>query len=192
MPRPMSTAMLDWLNGTVLPIGVFVEATFLSGTVYLWSGMGSIVWNGQTWIGLGAMAAISAIEEGSTVEARGVTMTLSGFDPGLLPAVMTEFALLRPVVIYLVGFNEGEIIDNPLTVFSGEMGQPTVDVSGVTATIAINCESFLLDLDVATERRYTADDQQSDWPGDLGMNFVNSIQEITIYWGAAPTSGANV
>jgi hypothetical protein len=192
MPRPMSTAMLDWLNGTVLPIGIFVEAIFLSGPVYLWSGMGSISWNGQTWTGLGAMASVSPVEEGSTVEAKGVTLTLSGFDSALLPDAMNEFALLLPVMIYLVGFNEGEVIANPLLVFSGEMGQPSIEIPGTTASITINCESILVDLDVATDRRYTADDQQRDWPGDLGMNFVNSIQEITIYWGAAPTSTANI
>lgn len=183
--------MLDALTSTVVPIAILAEATFRTGTVYLWSGMGPLNWNGQTWQGVGALGSISPIEEGSTVEAKGVTITLSGFDPTLLPDVLNEFALLQPVNIYLACFNGGAIIADPLLAFSGRMDQPMIEV-GQSAKISINCETDLLDLNVATDRRYTQDDQQMDWPGDLGMNFVPAIQEITIYWGSAPIPGQNI
>jgi hypothetical protein len=70
------------------------------------------------------------------------------------------------------------------------MDQPTIDVDGTTATIAINCESRLLDMNVAVDRRYTNEDQQLDHPGDRGLEFVNSIQEVVIYWGRSPSSSA--
>jgi hypothetical protein len=34
-------------------------------------------------------------------------------------------------------------------------------------------------------------DQQYDYPGDLGCEFVAGIQEIQIYWGTLP-QGVNV
>lgn len=184
--------MVTAITSTELFPALFVAATFRSGPVYLWSGQGSITWNGQTWTGLGALGGVSQVEEGSTVEAKGLTLTLSGFDAALLPDVMNEFGLLLPVTVYLGCFNEGELIATPITMFAGRMDQPTVEVDSKTATISINCETVLLDMNVATDRRYTPEDQQRDWPGDLGMTFVPSISEVTIYFGTAPTSSANV
>jgi len=76
--------------------------------------------------------------------------------------------------------------------FSGRMDQPTIDVTGTLATIAINCENRLVEMNVAVDRRYTDEDQQMDYPGDLGFQFVNGIQEAQIYWGRSPSSQNNL
>ena len=45
------------------------------------------------------------------------------------------------------------------------------------------------------ERRYTHDDQQIDFPGDLGFEFVPKLQELNLVWGgqnvpvSAPSGG---
>jgi hypothetical protein len=192
MPRPMSTAMsIAIAQNQVYPC-VLVEATFQSGPVYLWSGYGTLVYGGNSYIGVGAMGSISPIEEGSTVEAKGVVLTFSGFDASLLPSVMTEFLLRKPAIVSLGLFNEGSLIANPLICFQGLMDRPQIDATGKVATITINCESELLDMSVSVERRYDQEDQARDWPGDLGMNFVVNIQEITIWFGEAPASSANI
>lgn len=192
MPRAMSTAMLAAINASELFPAIFVEATFATGPVYVWSGMGSITWNAQTWVGIGSLGSISTIDEGSTVEAKGIALTLSGIDPTLLADVLGEFSLGQPVTVYLGLFNGGALIDHPITSWAGRMDQPTIEVDGKAAMITINCESRLLDMNTAVDRRYTADDQQRDWPGDLCFNFVNAIQEMTLYWGTAPTSAGNI
>jgi hypothetical protein len=182
--------MLAAITAPVLELAVFVEATFATGPVYLWSGMGTITWNGQSWLGLGAIGGISPIEEGSTVEAKGITLTLSGFDSTLLPDVMSEFALLQPVSVWLACFNSGVLILNPILCFEGRMDQPMIEVTGKTATISINCESVMVDLNVSVDRRLSQEDQQRDWPGDLGLAYTEKIIERSINWGkSTPTTG---
>jgi hypothetical protein len=192
MPRSMSTAMTTWLTGDQLPVALFFMGTFQTGAVYLWTGYGSINWNGHTWLGLGKLGGIAPIAEASTVEAKGFAVTLSGIDATLLGDVLGEFQLNLPMATYIAGLNGGSIIADPLGAFIGRMDQPTVDIDGNTATIAINCESRFIEMNVAVERRYTADDQQRDWPGDLCFNFVNGIQELNITWGTAPTTQGNI
>lgn len=192
MPRAMSTAMQTAIAERVLSPAIFVEAWFRNGPVYLWSGMGSLSWNGQTWIGLGALGGISPLEDAGTVEARGITLTLSGIDPAILPDALAEMQLGLAVTVYLALFNEGVVIADPITAWAGRMDQPTVDVDGQKATLSINCENRLVDMNVAVDRRYTAEDQQLDYPGDLGLNFVNEIQEITFYVGVAPVAAGNI
>lgn len=187
----MSTAMQVAITAPVVPIAIFVQATFASGPVYLWSGLGPMSWNGQTWQGVGSLGRVSVIDEGTSVEARGMTLELSGFDSTLLPLVMGEFALLQAAYVYVACFNAGVLIDSPLVAFAGRMDASSIRVTGLTASISINCESIFVDMNVAVNRRYTADDQNRDWPGDLGMAFVWGIQEKGLYWGTAP-SGTNV
>ncbi len=189
MPRTASAAMVAALQASILCPAIFVEANFANGPVYVWSGYGSVTWNGQTWQGLGSLGSISNIEEGATVEAKGMTLTVSGVDPALLSDVLTDFQVGLPVTVWLGLFDaSGSLLADPIVSFAGRMDQPTISMSGEIATIGINCESRLLDMNVSVERRYTDADQQLDYPGDLGFGFVNSIQDVTIYWGRHPSS----
>ena len=191
--RNMTSAYLAAISSAMLRPALFVQATFVSGPLYVWSGMGPITWNGQTWIGVGTLGTVSTIEEGSTVSAKGVTLTLSGLDPTLLEDVMEEFQVGLPALVYLGVFDAtGALIADPVCCFSGRMDQPTIDISGTTASIAINCENRLVEMNVSVERRYTDEDQQLDYPGDLGFQFVNGIQDAQIYFGRSPSSKNNL
>jgi hypothetical protein len=190
--RAMSSAMLAAITSPGIQPAFFVMATFATGPVYLWSGIGSIVWNGHTWLGVGTLGSISVAEEGSTVEAKGITIGLSGFDSSFLTAVLGEFQLGLPVVVYLGLFADGALIASPITAWAGRMDQPTITVGGETADIKISCENRLIDLNTSVQRRYTNDDQQLVAPGDLGLSFQSGIQEVVIYWGVIPNSKNNV
>jgi hypothetical protein len=191
--RDMTSAYQAAISSAILRPALFVQATFVSGPLYVWSGMGPITWNGQTWIGVGTLGTVSTIEEGSTVSAKGVTLTLSGLDPTLLEDVMEEFQVGLPALVYLGVFDAtGALIADPVCCFSGRMDQPTIDISGTTASIAINCENRLVEMNVSVERRYTDEDQQLDYPGDLGFQFVNGIQDAQIYFGRSPSSKNNL
>ncbi len=192
MPRDVTPAFLAALASQQVRPAIFVEAHFVSGPVYLWTGLGSIVWNGHTWLGVGSLGSISTIEEGSAVEAKGITLTLSGVDASLLNLVTGEFQQGLPVTVSLGLFDDaGQLIPNPVLSFAGRTDQPRIEVSGDTATISIACENLLIDLNTSIERRYTNEDQQSEFPGDRGFEFVPSIQQRTIHWGQSASSTNN-
>lgn len=192
MPRDCTPDFAAALSQPVMRPAFFVEANFVSGPVYVWSGLGEITWSSKRWVGLGSMGSISTIEEGTDVEAKGITLTLSGLDGSLLKQTLQEYRPGLPVLIYLGLFDDsGALIADPVLSFSGRMDQPTIEVGADTATISINCENKLLMLNNSVERRYTNEDQQLDYPGDRGFEFVNSIQQTTIYWGRKPSSTNN-
>lgn len=193
MPRSMSPSFLTALqSGEIRPL-LFVEANFTSGPLYVWSGVGTITWNGRTWTGVGSLGSVSTIEEGSNVEAKGITLSLSGFDATLLTDVLVEFQVGLPVMVWLGLFDAtGALIPDPILSFAGRMDEPTLDVDGTTATILINCENQLVSMNVPVDRRYTNEDQRLDYPGDRALEFVNSIQDVTIYWGRTPSGHNNL
>jgi hypothetical protein len=193
MPRAMTADYLAAIQSAALRPALFVEANFTSGPIYVWSGVGPIIWGGKTWTGLGSLGNVSMIEEGAIVEAKGITLTLSGIDPTMLTGILDEFQVGLPAIVSLGLFDAaGALIADPVGCFVGQMDQPTLDVTGTSATISINCESRLIEMNVAVDRRYTNEDQQRDYPGDRGLEFVNSIQEAQIYWGRTPSSVNNL
>ncbi len=187
MPRVLTSGMLAAVTSQNLQPALFVELAFRDNVIRVWSGRGSTTFNGHTWSGIGSFGAISTIDEGTTVEARGITLTMSGIDPTMLAEALQEIELGAPVTVYLGMFDGSSLIADPVVSWSGRLDQSTFEIGGESATLSINCESRLLDMNVAVDRRYTFDDQQIDHPGDLGLMFVTSIQEKTIFWG---TGGA--
>jgi hypothetical protein len=193
VPRNLTADMVAALDADWIRPILFVTLNFTSTPVYLWSGAGSIVWSGQTWLGLGPLLSVSSTEETSTVEAKGITITLSGLDTTLLPDTLADFQLGLPVDVYLGVFaSNGTIVSSPISAWAGRTDQPTITIDGATASIAIACESRLLDMNVPAERRYTNEDQQMTWPGDVCFQFVDSLQEMTLFWGGYPLSQNNI
>lgn len=192
MPRTTDATLISAVQAPNLKVALFVQLTFATTAAYLWSGFGSILFNGQTWTGVGSLLGIEAIEDGFNVQARGIAVMLSGLDPVLLEDCMSEFVLGAPAVISLGLYVDGTLYATPFTSWLGCMDRPEIEVSETGATITINCENALVSMNTPVDRRYTIEDQQMQWPQDLGMNFVDSIQNITTYWMQYPNNTNNV
>jgi hypothetical protein len=192
MPRAMSPAMLAAIQAQALQPSVFVQIGFKSEVAYLWSGIGPVVWNGHTWIGAGSLMSISSLEDAATVEARGIAITLSGLDPGLLAEALGDFQLGLAALVWLGLWSGGSLLADPILAWQGRTDQPLLAVRPEQATIQLNCETRLVDMNIPVDRRHTSQDQQMDYPGDLGLQFVDGIQEMTLYWGQQANSTNNI
>ena len=197
MPRDGNTAVFTAAAQPAVRMAFLVQVAFDSGTVSVWTGIGPLTWNGITWLGVGSLLSIPGFEETNTVEAKGTTIEMSGLDPALLAASLGEIKHGQAVSIYLAFFQESspmnmEPIADPILIWAGKLDQPTIEVSGETATITLACENRLMQMNVAADRRYTHEDQQRDHPGDMGFSFVDQCQEVTLYWGRTPCSTGNV
>lgn len=193
MPRNITANFLLGLQEPYLYPGIFVEIFFASGPVRLSTALNSIFLNGNIFTGVGSLLEVSTIEDGSSVRARGVSVTLSGIDPLLLPAALNEFQVGLQATIYLGLFgNEGGLlIHDSVIAWQGRTDQPTINFDEKTASIQLSLESVLLDMNTPVPYRYTNQDQQLFFPGDLGFQWVNSIQNVPIYWGENTNAGTD-
>ena len=188
MPRTTTPAVLAALTSQYLKVGLLLDITFVTGTVYVWTGAGNLSWGGNTYPGVGVLGNVTVIEEATSIEARGITLNLSGLQTSILADVLQEMKLGAPVILRMALFDGSNvIIPDPLVSWAGRTDQPSISADGATSQLAINCENRLLSMNVPVNRRYTQDDQQMGWPGDTGLQFASSIIDQTIYWGA----GAN-
>jgi hypothetical protein len=171
---------------------LFVDMQFVSGIVRLWSGIGSIVWGGNTWVGIKTpsgevLAGISRISERGDVQAQAAAFSLSGIPVSLVTKVLSECRQSYPANIYLgaVDLDSGAMLADPYRSWGGYTDVPTIAADGQTCTVTITVETRLVDLQRAPEWTYTHADQQIFSPGDDGFKFVAGLQNLTLNWGKA-------
>lgn len=181
--RDLTSAMQTEVGKTeVAPFYLF-EGEFISGFVRAWSGYGNLTWRGVSWTGTGTLLNLSEVAETNETSAQGITVTLNGIPSSLIAVALGEVKQGALGRVYL-GFLDGQtVINDPILLFSGKLDIPSLSDEGQTAEITITYESRLIDLERPRVNRYTPEDQKRLFPGDLGMDYVPSIQEKKIVWG---------
>ena len=184
MARSLTAAALAETQAAQLSPILLFKAQFTSGYVYLWSGMGDLTWDGQTWQGIGVLGGVSEIEETTDIKANGIRVSLSGVPSNMISIALAEVRQNKPCFVY-IGFlsASGTIIIDPYQLFAGRLDVPEINDSADTAVLTITAENRLIDLDKARMRYYTDADLKIDYPTDKGFEYVSAIQDIEIEWG---------
>lgn len=190
MTRGLSPAYLTALADQVVRPVLFFEGEFPSGTLRLWSGVGSVTWNAQTWTGAGSLLGIGEMEEASDVAAAGWAVTLSGVPLPLVALAITDARQGLPGRVWLGLLDaSGAIIADPSLAAGGRLDVPQINDGADSCTITISYEGRLIDLGRAREYRYTHESQQLIAPGDRGFEYVAGLQDRQITWGMNQGSG---
>lgn len=182
--RTLSDQMKAVAQSKVLRPIIMIDMMFTSEPLYLWNGNGTLTHSSTNYLGVGDLISIGSISEKIDLTATGVSVTLAGIKQSLLNIALAEPYQNRLITIRLGAMNEsGDLVSSPVIMFQGKMDVMTIQDDGNTATITVQCESKLIQLDRAFVRRYTAEDQKIDFPNDTGLNFMAKIQGIPIPWG---------
>jgi len=193
MSRTLSTEMQAVASAELVRPIYLVQMEFDSGDLFLWSGLGNLVYSGDTYVGTGDLMAISSVKESEELTANGVTFTVSGIKQSLVSLARDEPYQGRKITLLLGAFDDSaDIISSPVVLFSGFMDVMSISDSGETSTITIAAENKLIAFDRSSVRRFTAEDQKIDHPTDKGFEFVSKIAQQEIIWGRpTPNSTAN-
>jgi hypothetical protein len=188
--RNLTAAVLAEIEKSQVQLALLVEIIFDGGPLRLWTGLGPFIFQGNTYTGVGNLGGIDRIEESaSDVRAAGVAFTLSGIPSEFLSLVLQEQFQGRPTRIWLQLFDiNWAPIDNAIMLNAYRLDYPVIEEGGQTSTITVYAESILADLERPRVRRYTHEDQQIDYPGDMGLEFVATIQNKEVIWKAAMPS----
>lgn len=183
--RSLSNDMTTQVSASQLAPIILASLSF-STPVNLWSGYGTITYNGTGYLGIGTLGTISPIEETTDLAARGISLQLSGVPTAQIAIALTENYQGRECsILFAAMASDGTLVSTPVTVFSGRMDVMTINDDGEQAIIGMTAENKLVDFRRPRELRYTDEEQKSLFPSDKWLEFVNAIQEKEIYWGNA-------
>ena len=181
--RTITTAALAALTApTVMPC-YLVAMQFTSGTKYMWTGLGTVVWDGNDYEGQGDLLGISSVTQTSDLSAEGITISMSGIPPGNVSSAISDSATYLTVDVWLGFMSAGAIVADPVHIFSGHLDCPTISDDGEQITLSITAENDLLLLSRSSMRRYTDDDQRISFPLDAGFIYVPSVTAWSGVWG---------
>ena len=206
--RDITTVVENALDDAVVYPFFAVELIFDSGPLRLWTGVGEATIDGDTYVGTGNLLSISSIEETTELAVRGATITLSGIPSEVISLALQSayqgrvcniyFGVLTEDYYSVGGSYPGLILDfvaeyydtsgeaylaSLTQIFSGYMDEMNIEETPETSTIELKVENKLIDLERARTRRYTSAYQKSVYPGDLGLDFVESLQDKKVVWG---------
>lgn len=204
--RNLTSEMATEFSGkSVSPI-LMADLFFAGGRIGVWTGRGTITFGGNDYLGAGLFCGISEVQETQELEAKGLVVSLNGISSSLVAAGF-ERVRGRPFKMYLASVStsryllkadgaskillangsgflalQNSLINAPYRMFSGLMDYiETVD-NGVTCDMRLNVESILITGQRSKVSRYTDEDQQNKYPGDLGLSLINSLQDKEVSW----------
>lgn len=165
---------------TILPI---VHLDFKDDPVYGWGGIGELVWDSKTWLGVGNMAEISRIKTDSKGAIPSLDLSLLGIEPAMLAIAEQNKYRGRRARLWLGCFNDAmQLIGSPVLYFAGEISNMSL-VDGRDRRIRVTIDSRMALLKQNKPRYRTDEDQQRRSAGDRFFSFVPSLGNRTLYWG---------
>ena len=184
MSRTLTAGVAAAVQGDFIASAV-VEMLFDSGAVRLWTGIGDLVFAGDTYTGAGTFGDITPIQESAALRANGITLTFSGASQALIDIAKDESVQGRTVNVWYAVFDANHaLIADPFQAFAGFADAIQISDGGAESVITLTAENDLVDLKRPLERRYyTDEDQQREFPGDRFYEFGPAMNGITVYWG---------
>jgi len=181
--RSITAGVQAELSAQAVQPFIAVALYFDAGTTRLWGGLGTIAFGGETYLGAGTLGTVSAARESAKLEAHGITLGLSGIPSYLVALALAEPYQGRKVTVYL-GFLSaaGVVIPDPLVLWEGRMDTMELEDGAETASIALQCESRAIAFKRSRERRWTHEEQQTDYAGDRGFEYVAGLQDKRFVW----------
>ena len=159
-----------------------------STPVYTHSGIGTITYDGNSYVGVGNLGNVTAARESELLGPVAVTLTLSGIDSAFMTEALNSGSHGDAITIYEGYRNtDGTLLDDPWIVWQGTLEYSQL-TRGESNTISLVCQHDLAVLEEKDGGRFTDEDQQNKYSGDLAFEFVHDQAGKKLFWGGGPVS----
>jgi hypothetical protein len=160
---------------------------------YMHTGLGIIDALGQQWFGIGDLGTISTPKESIDLKPTRVSVTVSPVVRDVLYDVLNSDIKGRTAELYVAFLDEeGAIAGGPHILVKGTLGAPKVTY-GDESSIAIEIIDFRESLKSKNGKRFSLQDHQDDYPGDLFYEFLAVMEDFTFtFMGKAIQAGPSV
>ena len=162
-----------------------LKAEFDTEVIRVWNGTEDLAFDSETYLGAGQLLSVQPAEESSA----GMQVSLSGMDSSVLNLALTENYQNRDITCFIGYLMGGSLeVAGTIVLFKGRMTSMNVNDTPEGATISIQAENRLIDLQRPSNLRNTKESQSFLHDGDLFFNQVASLQDKEIIWGRSNTT----
>lgn len=151
---------------------------------HFWSHSGILEFDGFQWYGLGILGKVSGVTKSNDLGVKQVTISMSGLPPSgnnLLSARVRN----RQAQIWLAAVKGRRVIDRELIV-DALCDYQTLKVNDdKTSTIVITANVGFWNIERASNKAWTHEQQQADFPGDTGLSLLPQLTNKDSNWRAS-------
>lgn len=189
--RHIPPSMSAELEGSQIRPAWLVELEFSNGFVWIWSGKGYLHWRGRQFVNGQSdhmlLGSISNVDENGEGKAGGITYSISGIPPtsaagrDLIAQADKWTRQGGTVRLWFATLDTNFALDgDPWPIAETLIDVPLIRMAPDGVTVSISTETRLSRQQSRQGRRYTHEDQQLDYPGDLGFQYVNELQDKSL------------
>lgn len=191
--RPISPALQAEIEKDVVKPFFAVSIAF-PDPVFIWTGVGTIAFVDEEWIGIGGVdahgnavciGALDAIGEGTDGSATGVKVTLVGIPSEHREHLEAQAVRGSEFRVYVGALNETRQIVQAYKLLTRARLDSYQIVDGVDLSVIVTGEGRMLDQRRPAVKRYTDAYQQAKYPGDRFFEFMPQLPSIPILWAKA-------
>lgn len=158
----------------------------LPDPVRVFTGVGEINLNGQTYIGGAGIGSLEMIQESTDGSATGVKASLFEVPADLAGDISANAKQGVAMEVYCGAFDESfQGIVGVQMIWRGRLDTFEVTDSGTSLSVTINGESRMRDQRRPSVKRFTDEYQQRKYPGDKFFQYVAQMAEVPVLWAKA-------
>jgi hypothetical protein len=162
---------------------VLVSLDFPSGFVRVHNGVGTHEFGGNVYEGVGGFGSVDTIAESRDLIANPVKLMLAAINDEIIDAIRNDDIYGRDADIYIGALNEDfQLSGTPFNWISGYMEKKELSI-GQESGLAITIQTRAGKLKQRNNKRYTLEQHQVDYPGDLFFEFLPYVIDAQVPWG---------
>ena len=155
-------------------------------TEYLHSGLGTINWYVTNpsidWTGVGSLFEIGSVKEAEGLSPHAIRLGLNAADADMLSIVHEAIYFRRPCKVYLGALTNGLLVEDPGLIFSGFIEDIDTVMGGGEDRIELIAESELILFKRSRDVRFSDNQLQTEYAGDLGLQYLEDVKNKKITW----------
>ncbi len=173
----------------VRPI-MFARMAFSSGVQRLHTEIGPRtavhpIFGSEVYTGIGDFGGIvSDIKESISVAPESIKLAITGVKSSFINIALDDDYYRRDIEL-MFGFDDenGVLLDDPVILWSGFMDKVDINLGEGIGALTLTCESRATNLKGASDLRFTDEDLQAAFTGDLAGEYIFRMADLQIKWG---------
>jgi len=185
MSRPIAANNLAEINSPHAHEVLMLKMDF-DEPAFVHSGVGDITFDGNTYVGVGAVGSVDSVRESAQTNPLQLRFTMSGIDAAQLDQAMNS-GTFGDALDLMIGFrqDDGDLVADPETLWGGTYEYAN-DSAGDDHVISITATSDIAVLEQKNGARFSDEYHRVKYPSDTGFEFIAAAGKRDLIWGGRP------
>jgi len=185
--RDLTPEMDDGLRRRVVRPHILMRMDHPAGTLRLWTGLGTLDYDGFSWTGAGSLIAITPLEDSTEIRVAQGQITLPGIDfsDEAMEMILTPVARV-PVHRWLAFLDDrGNVIPDPIYRAKMYADPPVVSYDGQGKSfVTVPLTGAVFNLTLAPNTLLSNEEQLALYPDDSGLSQMEDAANQQLTWTA--------